>query len=178
MIKIKHIILESEYESDIDDAAKQIAVALKSELEDKLPVEEGEINEAIDPISIISYVFASTTLLNIISKWAMKIFKKYDFGKSAEAAEKIYNFTHHLEEDFQAPIKRVVGLFTKDQEVIKKTSGILFALFLLFLGAKAGSEALSAIKSSKLPAGAMASIKAALKGKDINAVLKSVKHTI
>lgn len=171
----RQIITESEYEADIDQAAKQIAAILKAELENKIPVEEGELTEAIDPLSIISYVLASTTLLNMISKWAMKIFKKYDFGQGVAAAEKIYNFTHHLEEDFQAPIRRVVGLFTKDQDAIKKTSGILFAIFLLFLGAKAGTEALEAVKNAKLPAGAISTLKAALKGKDISTVIKSVK---
>ena len=176
MIKFKHLLKESEYENDIDTAAKEIAAALKSELENNIPVEEGQLSEALDPLSIISYVLASTTLLNMISKWAMKLFTKYDFGQGVAAAEKIYNFTHHLEEDFQAPIRRVVGLFTKDPDAIKKTSGILFALLLLFLGAKAGSEALEAVKQSKISTSAMSSIKAALKGKDINAVIKSVKN--
>lgn len=170
----RQIILESEYESDIDQAAKQIAAALKAELELKIPVKEGEVNEAIDPISIISYVLASTTLLNMISKWAGKIFTKYDFGTGVAAAEKIYNFTHHLEEEFQSPIRKVVGLFTKDPDAIKKTSSILYAVFLLFLGAKAGTDALEAVKQSKISSSAMASLKTALKGKDISKILKSI----
>jgi hypothetical protein len=176
MITFKKLLLESEYENDIDSAAEEISKILKSELESKIPVEESNLNEAIDPLSIVSYVLASTTLLNIISKWAMKIFSKYDFGQGVAAAEKIYNFTHHLEDDFQAPIRRVVGLFTKDPDAIKKTSGILFAIFLLFLGAKAGTEALEAVKNTKLPASAMSTLKAALKGKDVTTVIKSVKN--
>lgn len=61
----------------------------------------------------------------------MKLFTKYDFSKGIGAAEKIYNFTHHLEEDFQAPIKRIVGMFTKDA-AIGKISGVLFAGFYYF----------------------------------------------
>jgi hypothetical protein len=38
------------------------------------------------------------------------------FGKGEAAAKKIYDFTHKNEEAFKAPIRRIVGLFTKDEK--------------------------------------------------------------
>jgi len=150
-------------ESEIDDLAKELANAVEDQLEDK----EEEINEVIDPISILSYVLAGTTLTNIIAKYVGKLFKKYNFGTGEAAAKKIYDFTHKLEQDFKSPIKRVVMLFTKDEKSIKTVTDGLFALLLLGLGARAGTEAFTALRKSNLIAGGVSGLKAALKGKDI-----------
>lgn len=173
MVNLIELLYENEYQDDLTKISSDIANALKSELE-AMDSEPQKLKEAIDPISIVSYILASTTLLNIISKWASKIFAKYDFGKGVEAADKIYHFTHKLEEDFQAPIRRIVGLFTKDPDTTRKISGVIYSLFLLFLGAKAGSEAVNALKNTKIPEASGSLLKAALKGKDIKTVLKAI----
>jgi hypothetical protein len=157
-------------ENEMEDLAKELATAIEDKLEDK----KDEISELVDPISILSTVLAGNTLINIISKYANKLFKKYNFGAGEEAAKKIYDFTHKLEEDFKKPIERIVGLFTKDDKTKKLVTNGLFALLLLSLGIKAGSEAFSAIEKSDAIAGSISGLKAALKGKDIKVVLKDM----
>ena len=155
-------------ENEIDDLAKELANAVEDKLEDK----KDDINEAVDPISILSYVLAGTTLTNIIAKYVGKLFKKYNFGKGEAAAKKIYDFTHKLEGDFKKPIGRVVGLFTKDEKTKTMVTDGLFALLLLGLGAKAGTEAFSAVRKSNLISGGVSGLKAALKGKDLATLIQ------
>ena len=155
-------------ENEIDDLAKELANAVEDKLEDK----KDDINEAVDPISILSYVLAGTTLTNIIAKYVGKLFKKYNFGKGEAAAKKIYDFTHKLEGDFKKPIGRVVGLFTKDAKTKTMVTDGLFALLLLGLGAKAGTEAFSAVRKSNLISGGVSGLKAALKGKDLATLIQ------
>ena len=155
-------------ENEIDDLAKELANAVEDKLEDK----KDDINEAVDPISILSYVLAGTTLTNIIAKYVGKLFKKYNFGKGEAAAKKIYDFTHKLEGDFKKPIGRVVGLFTKDEKTKNMVTDGLFALLLLGLGAKAGTEAFSAVRKSNLISGGVSGLKAALKGKDLATLIQ------
>tara|TARA_B100000900_G_scaffold274088_1_gene234203 strand:+ start:536 stop:1372 length:837 start_codon:yes stop_codon:yes gene_type:complete len=158
------------YESEFDPLADELAAAIEVKLDDK----KDELNEVIDPISILSYVLAGNTLVNIMAKYVSKFFDKYDFGKGKEAADKIYNFTHKLEDDFKGPIKRVVGLFAKDPKVKENVTDGLFALLLLGLGAKAGTEAFNALKASNVISGGLSSLKAALKGKDIVGLIKNI----
>jgi hypothetical protein len=155
-------------ENEIDALAKELANAVEDKLEDK----KDDINEAVDPISILSYVLAGTTLTNIIAKYVGKLFKKYNFGKGEAAAKKIYDFTHKLEGDFKKPIGRVVGLFTKDEKAKNMVTDGLFALLLLGLGAKAGTEAFSAVRKSNLISGGISGLKAALKGKDLATLIQ------
>ena len=161
------------YENEMDQLGDELADAIEDKLEDK----KDEINEAVDPLSLLSYVLAGNTLINIMSKWATKLFKKYDFGKGAEAAEKIEKFTHKLENDFKGPIKRVVGLFTKNKKTKSIITDGLFALLLLGLGAKAGSEAFASLKKSNVAASGVSGLKAALKGKDIATLVKDIAGT-
>tara|TARA_B100001093_G_scaffold387677_1_gene373707 strand:- start:125 stop:811 length:687 start_codon:yes stop_codon:yes gene_type:complete len=155
-------------ENEIDALAKELANAVEDKLEDK----KDDINEAVDPVSILSYVLAGTTLTNIIAKYVGKLFKKYNFGKGEAAAKKIYDFTHKLEGDFKKPIGRVVGLFTKDEKAKNMVTDGLFALLLLGLGAKAGTEAFSAVRKSNLISGGVSGLKAALKGKDLATLIQ------
>ena len=133
----KYLAENTLHENEMASLADELADEIKDTLEDK----KDELKEIVDPITILSTVLASTTLVNILSKFAGKIFKKYNFGKGEEAAKKIYNFTHKLEEDFKSPIKRIVKLFTKDEKSIRLVTDGLYALVILSLGVKAGSGA-------------------------------------
>jgi len=105
-----HKYLRESYlsENELDNLGDELANAIEDTLKDK----KDELNEVVDPISILSYILAGTTLTNILAKYVGKLFDKYNFGKGKEAADKIYDFTHKLEGDFKKPIERVVGLFT------------------------------------------------------------------
>ena len=161
-------------ESELDLLGGELAAAIGVNLEDN----KEELTEVVDPISILSYALAGNTLVNILAKYVGRLFAKYDFGKGEEAAKKIYNFTHKLEDDFKGPIKRVVGLFTKDEGIKDKVTDGLFVLLLLGLGAKAGTEAFDSIKNSNVVAGGISSLKAALKGKDIVALVKNIAGAV
>ena len=156
--------------NELDSLGDELASAIKVKLDSK----KDEINEAVDPISILSYILAGTTLINIIAKYVSKLFDKYNFGKGKEAADKIYDFTHKLENDFKKPIERIVGIFTKDQKVKLLITDSLFVLLLLGLGAKAGTEAFNSLRKSNVVAGGLSSLKAALKGKDIISIIKNI----
>lgn len=158
------------HENEMDQLGDELAAAIEDKLEDK----KGELKEIVDPISILSYVLAGTTLTNIIAKYAAKLFKKYNFGKGEKAAEKIYNFTSKLEEDFKSPIARVVGLFTKSEKAKILVTDALFILLLLTLGGMAGGEALAALKKGKLSKAGLSALKAGLKGKDIATVSQEI----
>ena len=157
-------------ENEMASLADELADEIKDTLEDK----KDELKEIVDPITILSTVLASTTLVNILSKFTGKIFKKYNFGKGEEAAKKIYNFTHKLEEDFKSPIKRIVKLFTKDPKAINLVTDGLYALVILSLGVKAGSGAFQSLSKGNIASGTVSGLKAALKGKDLSTLIKNI----
>ena len=159
--------------SDIGDDMADAADSLEDVIDDELEKQE-ELNEVLDPASLLSYLLASTTVVNIISKQAMKMAKKYDWGKGEEAARNIYKFTHELEEKFKSPIRFIVSKFTKDPKRIKIITNSLFILFLGYLAYHAGGNALKYLKKAKLSAGGIAGLKASLKGKDIVSTAKSI----
>jgi len=159
--------------SDIGDDMADIADSLDDIIEDELEKQE-ELNEILDPASLLSYLLASTTVVNIISKQAMKMAEKYNWGKGEKAARNIYKFTHELEEKFKSPIRFIVSKFTKDPKRIKIITNSLFILFLGYLAYHAGGNALKYLKKAKLSAGGIAGLKASLKGKDIVSTAKSI----
>ena len=156
----------SQLGSDMSALANSLDDAVEDQLE-KSEEQEGEIKEALDPASLLSYILASNTVINILSKQAMKMAKKYEWGKGEEAARNIYKFTHELEEKFKSPIRFIVSKFTKDSKKVKTITNSLFVLFLGYLAFHAGGSALKYLKQAKLSAGGIAGLKAALKGKDI-----------
>ncbi len=163
----------SQLGSDMSALANSLDDAVEDQLE-KSEEQEGEIKEALDPASLLSYILASNTVVNILSKQAMKIAKKYEWGKGEEAARNIYKFTHELEEKFKSPIRFIVSKFTKDSKKVKTITNSLFVLFLGYLAFHAGGSALKYLKQAKLSAGGIAGLKAALKGKDIVATTQDI----
>jgi len=163
----------SQLGSDMSALANSLDDAVEDQLE-KSEEQEGEIKEALDPASLLSYILASNTVINILSKQAMKIAKKYEWGKGEEAARNIYKFTHELEEKFKSPIRFIVSKFTKDSQKVKTITNSLFVLFLGYLAFHAGGSALKYLKQAKLSAGGIAGLKAALKGKDIVATTQDI----
>lgn len=156
-------------ENELASLGNELADLIKNEIG-----EEEEINEGIDPVTILSTVLASTTLINIISKYVGKIFKKYNIEKGEKGAKMIYDFTHKLENDFKKPIQRVVSLFTKDEKVKNKVTDGLYALMILSLGLHAGGGAIQSLDKGNIASGSISSLKAALKGKDLATLLKSI----
>ena len=83
-------VLREEEDIDIETSiAKEFADAVKTELEDELPVEE-----AVGVVALLSVILFSNTVSNMLSKLVSKLSKKYQWEKLENASEGIEKFTH------------------------------------------------------------------------------------
>ena len=166
-------LFEDEKDQFEDDLAK-MGKALADEIKDELEDHKDELNEVAGVVGIIGYILLSNTVANMLSKLAKKLSVKYDWGKGEEAAKKIYNFTHKNEEAFKAPIRRIVGIFTKDEKKKKMISDILYAVVILLMAGQAGGNAVGYIKKAGYLKGGLYGLKAAVKGGEVATILKGV----
>ena len=168
---------EDQFGAELDAFADQLAGEIKDELEDhkeEIQKSDKELNEIVGVVSIIGYILLSNTVANMLSKFAKKQFAKRDFGKGEAAAKKIYDFTHKNEEAFKAPIRRIVGLFTKNEKKKRIISDILFAIVVLAMAGQAGGEAVNAIKKAGYLKGGLYGLKSAIKGTEVSNIIKNV----
>jgi len=161
---------EDQFENDLAIAGNELADEIKDELESK----DVEINEIATVIGILGYVLLSNAVANMLSSLSKKLFKKYNFGKGEAAAKKIYDFTHKNEEAFKAPIKRVVGIFTKNEKYKKIISDILYAIMILLMAGQAGGDAVAYIKKAGYLKGGLYGLKSLVKGTEVAVILKGV----
>ena len=143
---------EQEFDKDFDNFGVNLASAIGDELKDHEKdidkLESGKVEEVI-ATTILGYILLSNTVVSMLSKFAKKMFAKYDFGKGEEAAKKIENFAHNNEKAFQAPIRRIVSLFTKNEKKINNISESVYALVILLMAGQAGGNAASFLGKSK-----------------------------
>ena len=168
---VSDIQLESKLGKEFVDIADELAQELKDQLEN-----QNQVNEVV--VSILAYVMLSNGIMGLLGKLTKRISKKYNFGKGQAAAEKIESFVKANDKRFMFPIRKAVGLFTKDEKTKNTVTDGLFALLLLGLGAKAGTEAFSAIRKSNFIAGGVSGVKAALKGKDITTLVQDIVSNV
>ena len=165
------------YEEDEDQFENDLAIAgnkLADEIEDELENKDVEINEIATVVGILGYVLLSNTVANMLAGLSKKLFKKYNFGKGEAAAKKIFDFTHKNEEAFKTPIKRVVGIFTKNEKYKKIISDILYALLILLMAGQAGGNAVDYIKKTGYLKGGLYGLKSLVKGTEVAVILKGV----
>jgi len=168
---------EDQFAAELDGFADQLAAEIKDELEDHkedIQKSDKELNEIVGVVGIIGYILLSNTVANMLSKFAKKQFAKRDWGKGEAAAKKIYDFTHKNEEAFKAPIRRIVGLFTKDEKKKTMISDILYAIVVLAMAGQAGGDAVGYIKKAGYIKGGLYGLKAAVKGTEVAQILKGV----
>ena len=166
---------EDQFSSELDGFADKLAAEIKNELEDhkeEIQKSDKELNEAAVTVGIIGYILLSNTVANMLSKFAKNQFAKHNFGKGEEAAKKIYDFTHKNEEAFKAPIRRIVGIFTKDEKKKKMISDILYAIVIFLMAGQAGGEAVAYLKKASYLKGGIYGLKAAIKGTEVATILK------
>ena len=161
---------EDQFENDLAIAGNKLADEIEDELENK----DVEINEIATVVGILGYVLLSNTVANMLAGLSKKLFKKYNFGKGEAAAKKLYDFTHKNEEAFKAPIKRVVGIFTKNEKYKKIISDILYALLILLMAGQAGGNAVDYIKKTGYLKGGLYGLKSLVKGTEVAQILKNV----
>jgi len=165
---------EAAFDAEFDALGDELAGAVEDELEKH----EKEINEAAGLVGIVGWILLSNTVANMLSKFAKNQFAKRDWGKGKEAAEKIYKFTHKNEEAFKAPIRRVVGLFTKDEKKKKIISDILYAIIIFSMASSAGGDAVKYLKKATYLKGGIYALKSLIKGLEVNQILKGVVEDI
>lgn len=162
---------EDQFEDDLAKAGVTLADEIESELENQKDV---EINELFNVVGVLGYILLSNTVANMLAKLSKKLFAKANFGKGEAAAEKLYDFTHKNEEAFKAPIKRVVGIFTKNEKYKKIISDILYALLILLMAGQAGGNAVDYIKKTGYLKGGLYGLKSLVKGTEVAVILKGV----
>jgi len=153
---------------DFEDFGSELATALKSEL----GKHEKELNEAAGLVGILGWVLLSNTVANMIAKFAKKLSAKYNWGKGEEAAKKIIDISHKIETGFEAPIKTVLSFFIKDEKKLQAITDILYAIVIFSMAGSAGGEAVKYIKKAGYLKGTIYGLKAAIKGVEVNQLLK------
>jgi hypothetical protein len=159
-------------EEDIDDEFIDLANDLAGEIKDEL--EDQKINEAVGVVGIIGLILLSNTVALMLSRFTKKQFAKKDWGKGEKAAKAIEDFAHKNEKAFKAPIKRVVGIFTKNEKWKNTISEILYALIILMMAGQAGGEAVNYLKKAGWFKGGLYSLKSFVKGKEVHDIIKNV----
>jgi len=165
---------EKAFDNEFDALGAQLATAIKDELKGK----EEKLDEIAGVVGIIGYILLSNTVANMLANFAQKMSKKYNWGKGEEAAKNIYKWTHDNEKAFQAPIRRIVGLFTKDEKKKKQISEILYAIVILLMAGQAGGNAASYLKKSSYLKAGLYSLKSLVKGKEVHTIFRNVLSDI
>jgi hypothetical protein len=161
---------EKAFDNEFDALGAQLAGAIKNELGDKAK----KLDEVAGVVGIIGYILLSNTVANMLAKFVQKISKKYNWGKGEEAAKNIYKWTHDNEKAFKAPIRRIVGLFTKDEKKKDQISSILYAVLILMMAGQAGGNAVGYVKKASYLKGGLYGLKSAIKGKEVHTIFKDV----
>ena len=159
---------EAEFDVEFNSLGNDLAGAIEGELEDK----KDELNEVVGVVGILGYILLSNTVANMLSKFAKKQFAKRDWGKGVEAAKKIEKWTHNNEVAFKAPIKRVVGIFTKNEKWKAIISDVLYAIVILLMAGQAGGSAVGYLKKASYLKGGLYSMKALVKGGEVSTIIR------
>jgi hypothetical protein len=135
---------EKAFDADLMAAANGIAATLGKELkakqgDSKEPLEEGVVT------GTIALVLTSNAIVGFVSKWAAKLMKKLNWKKGEDFAEKVHHWAHDNEQAFQAPIKRVLSFFIKDQTKLDSTVKAIYAIVVASMAAGYGAHAIEAL---------------------------------
>jgi|TARA_B100000035_G_C20805077_1_gene467317 hypothetical protein len=167
-MRLSNIILESD--------EKQLALQIKAVLDKEL--KDGELNEFVDPVSILSYLLLSNTVIDMLGKYSAKVLRKLNLNKAADKADAIHNWAHNNEKAMVNVIATVIKPFVKDEAKRDQIAKGLFIAVLASLGVQAGIGALDAIRGADVGSAALGMTKSALKGRDIAVVGKEILKSI
>ena len=167
-MRLSNIILESD--------EKQLALQIKAVLDKEL--KDGELNEFVDPVSILSYLLLSNTVIDMLGKYSAKVLRKLNLNKAADKADAIHNWAHNNEKAMVNVIATVIKPFVKDEAKRDQIAKGLFIAVLASLGVQAGIGALDAIRGADVGYAALGMTKSPLKGRDIAVVGKEILKSI
>lgn len=163
---------EKEFDSEFNALADELAGAIEDELKDK----EEKLDESIvaTAIGALGYILLSNTVANMMAKFAQKMSKKYNWGKGEEVAKNLYKWTHDNEKAFQAPLRRVVSLFTKDKKKQDQIASVLYAIVILMMAGHAGGDAVTYLRKAAWFKGSLYTLKSLIKGKEVHTIFQDV----
>jgi len=167
-MQLANILLESE--------EKQMAAQLKAAFDAEL--KDGEINELLDPVSILGWALTANTVLDVLGKYAAKTLRKMNLNKAADKADAIHKWAHHNETAVINVVATVIKPFVKDQVKRDAIAKGLFIALLAAFGLQAGIGAIKAIRGANVGSAALSMTKTALKGRDIAVVGKQILKAI
>ena len=159
-MQLASILLESE--------EKQMAAQLKAAFDAEL--KDGEINELLDPVSILGWALTANTVLDVLGKYAAKALRKMNLNKAADKADAIHTWAHNNEKSVINVVATVIKPFVKDPSKRDAIAKGLFIAMLAAFGVQAGIGALKAIRGANVGSAALSMTKSALKGRDIAVV--------
>jgi hypothetical protein len=167
-MQLSSILLESE--------EKQMAAQLKAAFDAEL--KDGEINELLDPVSILGWALTANTVLDVLGKYAAKILRKMNLNNAANKADAIHNWAHDNEKSVINVVASIIKPFVKDPEKRDAIAKGLFIALLAAFGLQAGIGALKAIRGANIGSAALSMTKTALKGRDIAVVGKQILKAV
>ena len=167
-MNLSNLILES----DESQMAAQLKAAFDAELKD------GEINELLDPVSILGWALTANTVLDVLGKYAAKALRKMNLNKAADKADAIHHWAHENEKSVVNVVSTIITPFVKDPEKRDTIAKGLFIAILAAFGIQAGIGALKAIRGANIGSAALGLTKSALKGRDIAAVGKEILNAV
>ena len=159
---------EKKFDAEFMAMANSLASTLDKELKSKEKetenLNEEQLNEFI--ATTVAAIMTANSVVNFISKYSAKLFKYLDWKKGEDFMEKIHHFVHDNEEAFQAPIKRVLGLFIKDKAKLDLLTKAIYAIVVGGMAAGYGAEAVSSLSKAPWFKTALASLKTVAKSEE------------
>ena len=156
-----------------ENEEKALGLALKREVEKEL-ADDGKLDEALDPLSLLGWFLAGNTATNMISKYISKKLRKFGWDKAADKAQWLADKTHKIETNMISSIDSWLSFVVKDPQVRDKMAKAIFVVVLGVLAGKAGMGAVDAMEKSQSFSAVASTVKTALKGKDIKHVLNII----
>ena len=156
---------EDAFDAEFQNAANQLAATIGKELKDKKAENPEALNEAI-VTSVIAGILTGNAVLGFISKMSAKLMKKLNWKKGEDFAEKVHHWAHDNEKAFQAPIKRVLAFFIKDEAKLEATTKAIYAIVVASMAAGYGAHAIESLGKADWFQGALGALKTVAKGEE------------
>lgn len=108
----------------------------------------------------------SNAVISFVSKYSAKLFKLLKLDKAEDVAEKIHHWAHDNEKAFQAPIKRILKFFLKDEKTIDLLTKAIYALVVGSMAGHYGADAVNKLSKSEWFASSLDALKTVAKSEE------------
>jgi len=108
----------------------------------------------------------SNAVIGFISKYSAKLFKLLKLDKAEDIAEKIHHWAHDNEKAFQAPIKRILKFFIKNETTVELLTKAVYALVVGGMAGQYGVAAVNKLSQSEWFSSALSALKTVAKAEE------------